>query len=304
MENVISARRLRKSMLNNLDYNEYVGNFYETKKENNKKRIGIKEKFLIKCVVSSIILFVTIFLINNYKQQLVNNKIIYRLYEHYKFDFKKEAILNNFESVIINLDGIMGDIIPKKVKETAINFYNNKAKNFILDFGYVNLDSKKENEIDLYDEPLAEESVINKNEVNIDVKNMLENISIITPTIGTVTSEFGERDEIFEGVNPYHTGIDIANKIGTDIVSSTDGVVSKIVLDDKYYGNYIEISIDDIIFKYAHLSEILVNENDVVTQNKIIGKMGSTGMSTGPHLHFEIRYNGQLIDPKTVIELK
>ncbi len=303
MENVISARRLRKSMLNNLEYNEYSGNFYETKKENDSKKISLKDKFFIKAAISSVILFAVIFLVNNYKEELVNNKVIYRLYEHYKFDFSRELILNNFENAVISIDKVTGDIIPKKVKENIINFYNNKGKNFILNFGYINSIPKEENEIYLYDEPLTEESVITKNEVNIDVKNMLSNIEIINPVEGTVTSKFGERDEIFEGVNPYHTGVDIANKLGTDIVSASDGIVTKVVYDDKYYGNYIEINIDDIIFKYAHLSEILVEENAVIKQSDVIGKMGSTGMSTGPHLHFEIRYNSEVIDPLTVLNL-
>lgn len=303
MENVISARRLRKSMLNSAEYNSYSSSYSKTIKDNDKKKIGIMDKFLIKSAICSVILFITIFCVKNYKEELSNNKIVYRLYEHYKFDFSKELILYNFENGVKNIDKIMGDIVPVKVKENIVNLYNNKVKSFILNFGVSKLNDKKSEEISLYNEPLAEQNVITKNNVNIDAKDMLASINIINPTIGTVTSKFGQRDVIFEGVNPYHTGIDIANSLGTDIVSVCDGIVENVVYDDKYYGNYIEIKMDEIIFKYAHLSEILVNKNDVVKQNMVVGKMGSTGMSTGPHLHFEIRQGNVLIDPLTVLEL-
>ena len=110
------------------------------------------------------------------------------------------------------------------------------------------------------------------------------------------------REKIFDEISNYHRGVDIANKIGTEIISASDGTVSKVVYDDKYYGNYIEITEGKVVFKYAHLSEILVNENEYVIQSQIIGKMGSTGMSTGPHLHFEIKEEENYIDPTEVIE--
>ena len=136
-----------------------------------------------------------------------------------------------------------------------------------------------------------------------DVNEILsKNISIILPVKGTITSRYGAREQIFENVNPYHTGIDIANKLNTEIVSATDGVITKTEKMNKYYGNNIEIEKDGVIFKYAHLNKINVKKGDSIKQGEVIGLMGSTGMSTGSHLHFEIKINNRTIDPEKIIK--
>lgn len=67
-------------------------------------------------------------------------------------------------------------------------------------------------------------------------------------------------------------------------------------------GNHIQIQIDDIIIVYAHCNVIYVKEGEKVVQGQEIGEVGSTGNSTGPHLHFEIRKNGKYIDPEKILE--
>ena len=130
-----------------------------------------------------------------------------------------------------------------------------------------------------------------------------KNINIILPVNGTVTSIYGAREEVFENVG-YHTGIDIANSLNTEIKSATDGIVVLAQNMDKYYGNNIEIEKDGVIFKYAHLNEIKVSVGEEVTQGQIIGLMGSTGMSTGSHLHFEIKINDRSVDPELIIKIR
>ena len=71
---------------------------------------------------------------------------------------------------------------------------------------------------------------------------------------------------------------------------------------NKYYGNNIEIEKDGVIFKYAHLNKINVKKGDSIKQGEVIGLMGSTGMSTGSHLHFEIKINNRTIDPEKIIK--
>jgi len=94
-----------------------------------------------------------------------------------------------------------------------------------------------------------------------------------------------------------HTGIDIAVPKGTDIIAANTGKV----IYSGYYGGYGNTVIIDhggkISTLYAHNSKLLVSVGDEVTKDKVIEKSGSTGLSTGPHLHFEVRENGSPVDP-------
>lgn len=144
-----------------------------------------------------------------------------------------------------------------------------------------------------------ESSISTQNEDLEAIKKL--NIEIVWPVQGTITSRYGVREEIFEEIGKYHTGLDIANKKGTEIKSATYGKVVKCELNNKYYGNNIEIENNGVIFKYAHLDEILIDEGKDVSIGETIGKMGSTGYSTGPHLHFEIIFNGNTLDPELLL---
>lgn len=111
------------------------------------------------------------------------------------------------------------------------------------------------------------------------------------PASGRFTSGYGSRTHPIHGVVKTHYGIDIANSTGTPVITAADGVVSY-AAPLSTYGNVIMVthSIDGKIFTslYAHLSSIKVSVGQVVSKGQIIGAIGTTGNSTGPHLHFEI----------------
>lgn len=111
------------------------------------------------------------------------------------------------------------------------------------------------------------------------------------PASGRFTSGYGSRTHPIHGVVKTHYGIDIANSTGTPVLSAADGVISY-AAPLSTYGNVIMVthSIDGQIFTslYAHLSSIKVSVGQVVSKGQIIGAIGTTGNSTGPHLHFEI----------------
>jgi murein DD-endopeptidase MepM/ murein hydrolase activator NlpD len=95
-----------------------------------------------------------------------------------------------------------------------------------------------------------------------------------------------------------HKGIDIANSVGTPIIAVQSGRVTFAGWNDGGYGYLVEITHDDGSRSlYAHQSRILVQVGEEVSQGQQVGKMGSTGRSTGPHLHFEIRPKGRSVDP-------
>uniref|UniRef100_A0A831X206 Peptidase M23 n=1 Tax=Thermorudis peleae TaxID=1382356 RepID=A0A831X206_9BACT len=115
------------------------------------------------------------------------------------------------------------------------------------------------------------------------------------PARGEVTSHFGPRT-LLPG-EQHHSGIDIAVPIGTPVQATADGIVQFVGNTDGY-GVRVEIRhADGTVTLYAHLSEALVQPGQRVVKGETIGKSGNTGASTGPHLHYEIRRNGQAVDP-------
>ena len=109
---------------------------------------------------------------------------------------------------------------------------------------------------------------------------------------GWYSSNFGYRVDPFTGTKSFHEGIDFPANIGTAIVAAASG---KVVYAGYHaeYGQIIEVDHGNgLVSRYAHASQILVNEGDLVVRGQRLGSVGSTGRSTGPHLHFEVRLNG------------
>lgn len=121
-----------------------------------------------------------------------------------------------------------------------------------------------------------------------------------------ISSKFGRRKNPFSGEWKNHKGIDLAAEEGTAVYAVKSGVVEYIFFDDKTFGNYIIISHDkgNITSVYAHLSKIVVKKGNFISKGDIIGLVGSTGLATGPHLHFEIRQGGVAQDPLNKLKLE
>jgi len=127
----------------------------------------------------------------------------------------------------------------------------------------------------------------------------------IWPVIAPITSPFslGRVDPV-TGVLQPHQGVDLGAAYGTSIKASASGTVTLAGWSNGY-GNTIRIKTDNMYSEvYGHLSQILVKEGDTVTQGQVIGKVGSTGQSTGPHLHFEIHKNNVPVDPVPLLPAK
>lgn len=119
---------------------------------------------------------------------------------------------------------------------------------------------------------------------------------------GRYTSYFGYRINPITNEFSFHTGLDIAAVQGSKIRAAYSGVVTK-VGEDSRAGKYIFLSHDDgFVTFYCHCSEILAQEGAVIRQGETIARVGSTGWSTGPHLHFEIRKNNIRYNPIFVLE--
>ena len=114
---------------------------------------------------------------------------------------------------------------------------------------------------------------------------------------GVITSTFGYRDQPTAGASTYHKGIDIAAPTGTAVVASAGGTVTTASYQSAA-GNYIMVYHGNSTYTvYMHLSAIYVSVGDTVSKGQTIGAVGSTGVSTGPHLHFGVNINGSYVNP-------
>ncbi|MDO4562938.1 MAG: peptidoglycan DD-metalloendopeptidase family protein [Clostridia bacterium] len=121
------------------------------------------------------------------------------------------------------------------------------------------------------------------------------------PSSTRITSSFGYRIHPILGYKRYHSGIDIGASYGSAIVAAEAGTVS-VATYSSGYGKYLVISHGSgITTLYGHCSSLLVNKGDTVTKGQQIAKIGSTGLSTGNHLHFEVRINGSATDPLSYV---
>lgn len=133
------------------------------------------------------------------------------------------------------------------------------------------------------------------------LKDRLQHTPSIWPTKGWLSRGFGMKHDPFTGYKQMHKGLDIANHMGTAILAPADGRVTqvgrlgnmgKVIMIDHGYG---------FMTRYAHLSKINVTRGQRVKRGDVIAAMGSTGYSTGPHLHYEVWRNGKVLNPMNFI---
>lgn len=120
-------------------------------------------------------------------------------------------------------------------------------------------------------------------------------------TRGWLSSYFGVRTDPFNGRRVHHSGVDFAGKMGSDVVTVAAGVVTYSGKRSGY-GNLVEINHGNgYSTRYGHSSALLVKVGDTVKKGQVVAKMGTSGRSTGPHVHFEVLFNGHAVDPKKYI---
>ena len=122
-------------------------------------------------------------------------------------------------------------------------------------------------------------------------------IPSIWPVHGRLTAGFGQRMDPFSGEEAFHPGIDIADGMGADVVAAGDGLVIEAEPDAGYGRSILVDHGDGITTRYAHLGRIFVVVGEQVKQGEIIGAIGMSGRTTGPHLHYEVRIHGTPVNP-------
>ncbi len=120
---------------------------------------------------------------------------------------------------------------------------------------------------------------------------------------GYYSSNYGYRIDPISGRSSYHTGVDIIAGVGTPVMAAAGGVVSAVEFHPEY-GNIVDVDHDNgLTSRYAHLSKSMVKVGDVVMKGQLIAQVGTTGRTTGPHLHFEVREKGIPLNPNKFLSL-
>lgn len=212
------------------------------------------------------------------------------------------------------------DVINKtnSILNYDIEFYNiykqgiNKIKGFVSEFNSKNGGNVKANEIKSEDnneikeienaETKNNETLVSSiSQMEKDAEDVKKICDFQKPLSGKITSEFGEREVISSVMTADHKGIDIAANSGTDIQAAISGQVVEADSNSEY-GKFIKIKNEDVLTVYAHCSKLKVKKGDSIEKGDVIAEVGSTGKSTGPHLHFEIRLSDRYINPRLVIQ--
>jgi murein DD-endopeptidase MepM/ murein hydrolase activator NlpD len=132
-------------------------------------------------------------------------------------------------------------------------------------------------------------------------KEMLAHTPSIWPVMGWVTSGFGFRTNPFTGLTQMHEGMDVSNRVGTSVIAPGSGMISD-TGNDLSHGKFVVISHGfGMTTRYNHLSKVLVRAGQKVNRGDKVAEVGTSGKSTGPHLHYEVRLNGIPVNPMRYI---
>lgn len=266
----------------------------------NKKDIKLLKKMIIQIVVSLLIYLIIYIIQNNnyiFSEEFLNkaNEILsYDMNFVQIYENLKQNIDKGINKVKENNKGIIEN--TKNINEEAIG---GGEENVIEDTSQMqNVDEVQNNE--QQEEQKAETPQLSQEEQ--DIADIKATTTFIKPIEGTISSKFGQREPTTATVPKNHTGVDIASNLGTKIKASTSGEVV-LASEEGDYGKHLKIQIGEVSIIYAHCNNLYVKQGDKITQGQEIAEVGSTGNSTGPHLHFEIRISERKIDPEKILEL-
>ena len=261
----------------------------DLKSNDKRKDIKLLKKILVQLLICSLI-YTTFYLIKN-NEYIFSNDVLKKANEILSHDTNFMELYENIKNGIINLFNSQNKEQEEKQEEQKQEETNlNEAIGGAIE---TTENNNEQNETTQNQELSQEEQ---------DINNIKNTTSFIKPIEGTISSSFGRREEATGSVPKNHTGTDIAANLGTKIKSSTDGEVV-LASEEGDYGKHLKIQIGEVSIIYAHCNNLYVKQGDKVVQGQEIAEVGSTGNSTGPHLHFEIRISERTVDPQKILEL-
>ena len=257
-----------------------------------KKDIELLKKMIIQICIC-VLIYLGIYQIQN-KQYVFSNDVL------------------NKANEILSYDTNFSELYNKLKEKMQAFFFNNTNQDNTIDENSIggatetegqdeNVKSE-ENQINNEREQIQGDENKNLTQEEQDILNIKNTTSFIKPIEGVITSNFGQRETKNAQIPKNHTGVDIATNLGTKIKSATDGEVV-LASEEGDYGKHLKIQIGEVSIVYAHCNNLYVKQGDKITQGQEIAEVGTTGNSTGPHLHFEIRISERYIDPQKIIDL-
>ena len=253
-----------------------------------KKDIKLLKKMIIQIIISLLIYLIVYIIQNN--NYIFSENFIKRTNEILSYDMNFQQIYENIKQSITilktnqNNAGIGGS--EENINTTEENAIENQVEEQTTNV------TTEENSQST--QPMSQEEQ--------DIANIKATTTFIKPIEGTISSKYGKREPTTVTVPKNHKGVDIAANMGTKIKAATSGEVV-LASEEGDYGKHLKIQIGEVSVIYAHCNSLYVKQGDKVEQGQEIAEVGSTGNSTGPHLHFEIRISERTIDPEKILQL-
>ena len=274
-----------------------------------KKKISLFRKMIMQLAICAVI-YIIFYLIKN-TNYIFSDDVISKTKEFLSYDINFGNLQNTVSSFIeqnkdkFSFLGILDKKEENKLSNEVVNEITNQTNEEIANL--VNevtntvggIGGASNNEV-VQEKAKKNDEKTEKSQYEKDVEYIKEKYKFKIPVIGTVTSRYGKREET-EVISANHQGIDIGANEGTPIYAAMEGTVT-VSSEEGEYGKHIDITNGDVLTRYAHCSKLLVKEGDKVKQGQKIAEVGSTGNSTGPHLHFEIRRNNRTINPESILK--
>ena len=252
-----------------------------------KKDVKLLKKMIIQIIIC-LIIYLTFYIIQN-NNYIFSESFINKAKEILSYDTNFVQIYETIKNNILNLKnnqingGIGGSNETDNITENEII---NQTNENTAEEQTQNQTEEQNNQTASETETQNQaENVIEKTQEEQEIEEIKNTSTWIKPIEGTITSKFGQREPTTSTVPKNHTGTDIGANIGTKIKSATSGEVV-LASEEGDYGKHLKIQIGNVSIIYAHCNALYVKQGDHIEQGQEIAEVGSTGNSTGPHLHF------------------
>ena len=263
--------------------------------DESKKDVKLLKKMVVQILIC-LIIYASFYIIQN-NQFVFSQDFINKAKEVLSYDTNFEKMFENIKNNISYFNQNNG-IFVKNTEENNVQEQNTE-----------NVEENKSVEESATDSAIGgaeEEQNLNKSvelsQEEQDINNVKNTTTFIKPLEGIISSKFGYRETATGAVPKNHTGTDIAASFGTKIMSATDGEIV-LASEEGDYGKHLKVQIGEVAIIYAHCNQLYVKQGEHVKQGQEIAEVGSTGNSTGPHLHFEVRYQERIVDPQKILEI-